>query len=185
MTPTSTGPDLHRSDHPARLASRTPGELGRRGRGRVPDVPDPKLVGWYRSSATPGSPLAPRCWRATSTTTGSRARLPVLEDLDVGAEITVMLDSATSQRFVVTEVALFDKDELPRADLEHRPAVIRRWCSSRAADTTPRLAATRTTSSPSSEPPGAGTGSDPLQRIERSIRASRRFAYTRSRYSPP
>ncbi|MEZ5218515.1 MAG: class F sortase [Ilumatobacteraceae bacterium] len=77
------------------------------------DVPDPKLVGWYRSSATPGSPGA-----AVLASHVNYDRVPgvfrYLRDLDVGAEITVMLDSATSQRFVVTEVALFDKDELPR-----------------------------------------------------------------------
>jgi LPXTG-site transpeptidase (sortase) family protein len=76
------------------------------------DVPDPKVVGWYRHSPSPGyagaSVLASHVnWN----------RVPgvfrYLAKVEVGDEVVVGYADGTERRFAVIELTMYDKDELP------------------------------------------------------------------------
>ena len=77
------------------------------------DVPDPKIVGWYRYSSAPGRP--------GSVVLASHVdfnRVPgifrYLTKLHVGDDVSVTTADAHVHRFVVSERTMYDKDKLPR-----------------------------------------------------------------------
>jgi sortase (surface protein transpeptidase) len=76
------------------------------------DVPDPTVVGWYEHSPTPGSPGA-SVLASHVDFNGVPGVFFYLSKLKPGATVTVSMSDSTEQTYVVREVALFDKDELP------------------------------------------------------------------------
>jgi sortase (surface protein transpeptidase) len=76
------------------------------------DVPDPTVVGWYKHSPTPGGAGA-SVLASHVDFNGVPGVFFYLSKLKLGATVTVSMSDATEQTYVVREVALFDKDELP------------------------------------------------------------------------
>lgn len=76
------------------------------------DVPDPRIVGWYRGSPVPGAPGA-AVLAAHVNFDGVPGVFRHLRDLDGGEVVTIGYDDGTMQTFEVTAVELYDKDELP------------------------------------------------------------------------
>jgi sortase (surface protein transpeptidase) len=76
------------------------------------DVPDPTVVGWYEHSPTPGSAGA-SVLASHVDYNGVPGVFFYLSKLKPGATVTVTMSDSSEQTYVVREVALFDKDELP------------------------------------------------------------------------
>jgi sortase (surface protein transpeptidase) len=76
------------------------------------DVPDPKVVGWYEHSPAPGTNGA-SVLASHVDFNGVPGVFFYLSKLAPGASVVVTMSDATVRKFVVREVSLFDKDELP------------------------------------------------------------------------
>ncbi|WP_420453332.1 sortase domain-bontaining protein [Ilumatobacter sp.] len=78
------------------------------------EIPDETEIGWYRYGSTAGraGAVVLAAHVSWNRTTGPFFRL---ETVDAGDEIEVTLDDGAVHRYTVTERAIYDKDELPRA----------------------------------------------------------------------
>lgn len=76
------------------------------------DVPDPKVVGWYQYSPRPGAPGA-SVLASHVNFDGVPGVFRYLNDVEPGAEVVVEFDDGSEKRFEITEVSMYDKDELP------------------------------------------------------------------------
>jgi sortase (surface protein transpeptidase) len=76
------------------------------------DVPDPKVVGWYEHSPAPGTNGA-SVLASHVDFNGVPGVFFYLSKLAPGASVVVTMSDATVRKFIVREVSLFDKDELP------------------------------------------------------------------------
>lgn len=76
------------------------------------DVPDPLVVGWYRGSPTPGADGA-SVLAAHVNFNGVPGVFRYLRDLEGGERVEIAYDDGTVRAFEVTDVQLYDKDELP------------------------------------------------------------------------
>jgi sortase (surface protein transpeptidase) len=76
------------------------------------DVPDPKVVGWYEHSPAPGTNGA-SVLASHVDFNGVPGVFFYLSKLAPGASVVVTMSDSTVRKFIVREVSMFDKDELP------------------------------------------------------------------------
>ncbi len=76
------------------------------------DVPDPLVVGWYRGSSAPGGDGA-SVLAAHVNFRGVEGVFRYLRDLDGGEQVDIEYEDGSIASFVITEITLYDKDELP------------------------------------------------------------------------
>jgi LPXTG-site transpeptidase (sortase) family protein len=82
--------------------------------GGAMEIPPVDEVGWYRYGARPGDPGS-TVLAAHVAYDGVDGVFRRLADLGAGDRVTVALSDGSTQAFVVTDVALYPKSELPAA----------------------------------------------------------------------